>query len=95
MSLHHGLTIHGSGQNISNDRRIGIAIRYLNQNKQIHADKDYAILARGEDKYNHFMKYEPPTSLFSKKDLDFHLHLEKFNLKLLLKDLEGCQSLPG
>ena len=86
MSLHHGLTIHGSGQNISNDRRIGIAIRYLNPKiKQIHADKDYAILARGEDKYNHFMKYEPPTSLFSKKDLDFHLHLRKVQSKALTK----------
>ncbi len=86
MSLHHGLTIHGSGQNISNDRRIGIAIRYLNPKiKQIHADKDYAILARGEDKYNHFIKYEPPTSLFSKKDLDFHLHLRKVQSKALTK----------
>ena len=32
MSLHHGLTIHGSGPNSSEDRRIGIAIRYLNPN---------------------------------------------------------------
>ena len=86
MSIHHGLMIHGSGPNISNDRRIGIAIRYLNPKiKQIHADKDYAILARGEDKYNHFMKYEPPTSLFSKKDLDFHLHLRKVQSKALTK----------
>ena len=53
--------------------------------KQIHADKDYAIIARGEDKYNHFMKYEPPTSLFSKKDLDFHLHLRKVQAKALTK----------
>jgi len=30
ISLHHGLTIHGSGPNVSNDRRIGVAIRYLN-----------------------------------------------------------------
>tara|TARA_Y100001968_G_scaffold1874_1_gene1608 strand:+ start:349 stop:900 length:552 start_codon:yes stop_codon:yes gene_type:complete len=86
MSLHHGLTIHGSGQNISNDRRIGLAIRYLNPKiKQIHADKDYAILARGEDKYNNFIKYEPPTSLFSKKDLDFHLYLRNVQSKVLTK----------
>ena len=30
MSIHHGLMIHGSGPNISNDRRIGVAIRYIN-----------------------------------------------------------------
>ena len=32
MSLHHGLTFHGSGPNTSDDRRIGFAIRYLNPN---------------------------------------------------------------
>ena len=31
------------------------------------------------------MKYEPPTSLFSKKDLDFHLHLRKVQSKALTK----------
>ncbi|MFT5639279.1 MAG: phytanoyl-CoA hydroxylase, partial [Paracoccaceae bacterium] len=29
ISLHHGLTIHGSGPNTSADRRIGAAVRYL------------------------------------------------------------------
>ena len=45
MSLHHGLTIHGSGPNTSDDRRIGAVVRYCApQIAQQVADKDYAIL---------------------------------------------------
>ena len=46
MSLHHGLTIHGSSPNQSDDRRIGFAIRYINPNaRQEVADRDYALMA--------------------------------------------------
>ncbi|WP_369934915.1 phytanoyl-CoA dioxygenase family protein [Ruegeria sp. A3M17] len=66
MSLHHGLTIHGSGPNQSGDRRIGLAIRYLNPNaKQLVAERDYAMLARGQDGQSNFVHVEPPTKLFS------------------------------
>ncbi len=48
MSLHHGLTIHGSGPNSSEDRRIGFAIRYLNPKaEQKIADKHFAMHVRG------------------------------------------------
>ena len=84
VSLHHGLTIHGSGVNLSNDRRIGVAIRYLNPKiKQQHAIKDFAILARGKDNYNNFLKYDPPTKLFSKKSLMLHKKIREFQLKAL------------
>ena len=83
-SFHHGLTIHGSGKNNSNDRRIGVAIRYLNPKiKQLHAKKDFAILARGRDNYNHFIIYEPPKTLFSNNDLMFHEKIKHFQSKAL------------
>lgn len=87
MSLHHGLTIHGSGPNVSNDRRIGVAIRYLNPEiKQIHAKKDYAILARGKDRYNNFIKYEPAKDLFSKNDLKLYDTMRKYQAAALTRN---------
>lgn len=66
MSLHHGLTIHGSGPNGSDDRRIGFAIRYLNPDAQQEvADRDYAMMARGVDTSGNFIHYMPPTDNFS------------------------------
>ena len=45
ISLHHGLTIHGSGPNASDDRRIACVIRYLRPDmKQEVGEKDYAAL---------------------------------------------------
>ena len=65
MSLHHGLTIHGSGPNVSHDRRIGIAIRYLNPNAQQQvAHKDFAMLARGVDLPGNFIHYAAPARDF-------------------------------
>ena len=73
MSLHHGLTIHGSGPNHSDDRRIGFAVRYVNPNaKQQVAERDYAMLARGVDRGGHFINFTPPGSLFSPASLEFH-----------------------
>ncbi|WP_170610428.1 phytanoyl-CoA dioxygenase family protein [Ruegeria arenilitoris] len=76
MSLHHGLTIHGSGPNVSNDRRIGLAIRYLNPNAQQKiADRDYAMLARGSDKVGNFIQIPAPTELFSADALNLHAQI--------------------
>ncbi|WP_254447883.1 phytanoyl-CoA dioxygenase family protein [Ruegeria arenilitoris] len=76
MSLHHGLTIHGSGPNVSNDRRIGLAIRYLNPNAQQKiADRDYAMLARGRDKVGNFIQIPAPTELFSADALNLHAQI--------------------
>ena len=58
MSLHHGLMIHGSGPNVTDDRRIAVAIRYCTpQIAQQVAQKDYAILARGADRTGNFINF--------------------------------------
>jgi hypothetical protein len=73
MSLHHGLTIHGSGPNVSNDRRIGVAIRYLNPNAQQQvADRDYAVLARGTDRVGNFIHIPVAQTPFSADALDLY-----------------------
>ena len=84
MSLHHGLTIHGSGPNVSDDRRIGLAIRYLNPNAQQKvADRDYAILARGEDQVGNFIHIPEPTELFAPEALDLHARIRSDQAKAM------------
>lgn len=66
MSLHHGLMIHGSGPNVSDDRRIGVAIRYVTPKvSQEVANKDYAMLVRGQDTLGNFIHVSPPDAPFS------------------------------
>lgn len=70
MSLHHGLMIHGSGPNVTDDRRIAVAIRYCTpQIAQQVASKDYAILARGADRTGNFINFTPPTFPFTPASL--------------------------
>ncbi|WP_170761819.1 phytanoyl-CoA dioxygenase family protein [Ruegeria lacuscaerulensis] len=84
MSLHHGLTIHGSGPNVSDDRRIGLAIRYLNPNAQQKvADRDYAVLARGKDRVGNFIHIPTPTGLFTAEALDLYTRIRADQAKAL------------
>ena len=52
MSLHHHKIFHASNANRSNDRRIGLAIRYIPTHvRQVAIDDDSAALVRGRDDY--------------------------------------------
>lgn len=84
MSLHHGLTIHGSGPNASDDRRIGLAIRYLNPNAQQKvADRDYAVLVRGEDRVGNFIHIPTPTRPFAPDALELHARIREDQAKAM------------
>ena len=84
MSLHHGLTIHGSGPNGSDDRRIGFAIRYLNPNaRQEVADRDYAMMARGADHSGNFLHYMPPRAPFHPQALALYDTIRRAQAKAL------------
>jgi len=54
MSLHHVKLVHGSEPNRSNDRRIGLAIRYIPTSMKQLKMRDSATLVRGVDRYHHF-----------------------------------------
>ena len=58
MSLHHIKLVHGSDANRTNDRRIGLAIRYIPTHVRQTKVRDAAMLVRGIDKHRHF-DYEP------------------------------------
>ena len=60
-SLHHIGIVHGSGPNLGNEARIGLAIRYIAPNViQRGAEPDIVVLARGKDEFGHFEVVEPP-----------------------------------
>ncbi len=65
MSLHHVKLVHGSEPNRSNDRRIGLAIRYIPTDVKQLKVRDSATLVRGVDRYGNF-DHEPRP----KRDLD-------------------------
>jgi non-haem Fe2+, alpha-ketoglutarate-dependent halogenase len=54
MSLHHVLLVHGSGPNTTDDRRIGLAIRYIPPHVRQLKVRDSATLVRGRDNHGHF-----------------------------------------
>jgi len=72
-SLHHGKLLHSSGPNRSDERRIGFAINYVSPDmRQVVAKEDYAMLARGEDRYGHFRLVPPPGDDLSEDALAWH-----------------------
>jgi len=66
VSFHHGLTLHASQPNSSNDRRIGLNFQFISTDmKQLKSKNDSAICVRGEDKYKNFK-----TDQVAKDDFD-------------------------
>ncbi len=65
MSFHHGRTFHASGPNNSDDRRIGMAIRYVTPEvRQTDMARDYAMLVQGRDREKGWINVAPPVRLF-------------------------------
>ena len=70
MSLHHGKVFHGSNANRSDDRRIGLAIRYLSpEMHQTINEKTTAKLVAGVDEYHHFRLIGKPRGVLDAEDL--------------------------
>ncbi len=87
MSLHHGLTIHGSGPNGSGDRRIGCVIRYVRPDmEQKVGTDDYAMEARGEDRFGNFILTPTPHSLFAPESLEIYDRMRAEQAKVKMRD---------
>ena len=62
-SFHHGWTLHSSGPNQSDDRRIGLNVQFLATHmRQTKNRSDSAILVRGRDDFGHFEQDVAATS---------------------------------
>ena len=70
LSLHHPMTIHGSGINMSKKKRIGFVIQsYIGTNVNQVIGKTYVQQARGKDEFKYHEHTSRPTELMNKNDL--------------------------
>ena len=71
-SLHHGHMFHASGPNTTNQRRVGIAIRYVAPSmKQTSGDKLLVSLVSGKDDYGHFEHMPAPAGRLLDADFEY------------------------
>jgi hypothetical protein len=80
---------HASDANRSNDRRIGIGIRYIPTSAtQVRAEWDCASLVRGIDRYGHFELEPRPEKDFDPAALAYHKKADEEQRKIYYKDAE-------
>ncbi len=90
ISLHHGLTIHGSGPNVSEDRRIACVLRYLRPDMAAtEGDLNYATLVRGTDRFGHFTHAPAPSEPFAPEALALYDAIRRDQAKVMMKDAKG------
>ena len=85
-SLHHVLLFHGSEPNQSDDRRIGLAIRYIPTHvKQAVGARDWATLVRGKDSFGHFAPEHVPRRDLEPDALAFHQMVSDEQVRVLYR----------
>jgi non-haem Fe2+, alpha-ketoglutarate-dependent halogenase len=78
MSLHNYCLAHGSGPNISPDRRIGVSMHFMPPGtKQVVGAWDCAALVRGEDRFGNFALAPKPVEDFDPEAVAFHAQAAK------------------
>lgn len=86
-SLHHVLIAHASPPNRSNDRRIGLAIRYMTPRvRQVAGASDSAMLVRGQDRLGHFEHEPPPAADLHPDAVALHRRVTEARREILYKD---------
>jgi ectoine hydroxylase-related dioxygenase (phytanoyl-CoA dioxygenase family) len=85
MSLHHVRLVHGSPPNRSDDRRIGVAIRYIPRSVAQLWGEDSATLVRGQDHYHHFALEPEPTGNLDTEFVALHQSITERNAKMLYR----------
>jgi len=88
MSLHHIKLVHGSAANRTNDRRIGLAIRYIPTYVRQTKVRDSAMLVRGVDKYHHFDDEPRPVADLDEAALAAHADSVSRQVKALYQGTE-------
>ena len=72
LSLHHPWVVHGSGQNTSKKRRVGLAIQsYLATNVEQIIGQSYVQLGRGVDEYKHHSHVMRATGLMVESEIKY------------------------
>ena len=85
-SMHDVLLFHGSEPNQSDDRRIGLAIRYIPTHvKQAVGSRDWATLVRGVDRHRHFEPEPRPKVDLDPETVAFHKMVSEEQVKVLYR----------
>ena len=91
ISLHNVMLAHASEPNRSDDRRIGLAVRYIAPHvRQVKGAKDSAMLVRGEDRYGHFVHETPPQADMDDAARAEHRRIMALRQAVLYKDVKGA-----
>ena len=86
MSLHHVKIAHGSDPNTADDRRIGLAIRYIPAHvRQTIGAGDTATLVRGQDRHHHFDEEPRATGDFTEAGLADQDRLRRQRMAILMR----------
>jgi non-heme Fe2+,alpha-ketoglutarate-dependent halogenase len=90
-SLHHVLMAHGSHPNTTDDRRIGLAIRYIPTTVRQTKVRDTAVLVRGIDEHGNFDLLDGPDADMSASALATHKDANERLVKALLSGTDKTQ----
>jgi len=86
MSLHHVMIAHGSDPNAGDDRRIGLAIRYIPAHvRQVVGTADTATVIRGADRHAYFEAEPRPTGDFTADGLEVQRRLRARRMAVLMR----------
>ena len=96
MSLHHVKIAHGSDPNTADDRRIGLAIRYIPAHvRQVAGATDTATLVRGVDRHRHFVAEPRAKEDFSEAGLAAQDRLRKERMEILMRPMDRGAATPA
>lgn len=90
MSLHHGLTFHGSGPNTTDTRRLAIVLRFVNPGvEQTVARRDYGQLVRGVNRTQNLITVAEPAADFDPDALRLYEEVTEAQAASLGADASG------
>lgn len=94
MSLHHGRLFHASGPNTSNDRRIGLVIRYIRPDTpSTGKSKDFVMMMRGVDRFGTRYHVLPPPGSFTPRHLALYDEILAAQAEVLSEGLESADQM--
>ena len=94
MSLHHGRLFHASGPNSSDDRRIGLAMRFIRPDTPSTGPRrDFAMLMRGADRVGNRINVVPPPGSFTPEHLALYEEVMTAKSKVLGDGIDGDNTL--
>lgn len=95
VSLHHGYLLHASGPNTTDQPRIGLAVNYLSTTvRQSVAKTDFAMLVRGEDRFNHFQHLPQPKDELDEGGMSWHRKIIATHNETLYDGADNTDSAP-